>query len=53
MRAVDVPVADDPPPAEPVGPAAPRQRDPNSLWWLIAAATILAASLTMLLVYAP
>ena len=53
MRAVDVPVAEDPPPPGPPEPSAPRQRDPNSLWWLIAAATILAASLTMLLVYAP
>lgn len=53
LRAVDVPVADDPPPEEAPAPGPPRTRDPNSLWWLIAAATILAASLTMLLVYAP
>ncbi|GAB2655050.1 FHA domain-containing protein [Arenimonas aestuarii] len=53
MRAVDVPVARDPLPPDPAEPGAPRQRDPNSLWWLIAAATILAAALTMLLVYAP
>lgn len=51
LRAVDVPVAEDPPPAARGG--SPRARDPGSLWWLIAAATILAAALTMLLVYAP
>ena len=53
MRAVDVPVAEDPAPARHDEPGQPRARDPNSLWWLIAAATILAAALTMLLVYAP
>lgn len=53
MRAVDVPVAQDPPPARQDPGDAPRARDPGSLWWLIAAATILAAALTMLLVYAP
>ena len=51
LRAVDVPVAEDPP--APDRGEAPRARDPGSLWWLIAAATILAAALTMLLVYAP
>ncbi|HEX5693774.1 MAG TPA: FHA domain-containing protein [Arenimonas sp.] len=53
MRAVDVPVADDPPALAAPEPGQPRARDPGSLWWLIAAATILAAALTMLLVYAP
>ena len=35
------------------GPALPPARDPAALWWLIAAATVLAAALTALLVYAP
>jgi len=53
MKAVRVPVAKDPAPAAPESqPTAPR-RDPGALWWLIAAATVLAAALTALLVYAP
>lgn len=53
MQAVRVPVARDPSPA--MQPAAPVQpaRDPGALWWLIAAAAVLAAALTALLVYAP
>lgn len=54
--AVRVPIARDPVPAD-AGPAgeAPRGggRDPGALWWLIAAATVLAAAMTALLVYAP
>ncbi|HEU0153593.1 MAG TPA: FHA domain-containing protein [Arenimonas sp.] len=53
MKAVRVPVARDPAPAAvPVAPELPR-KDPGALWWLIAAATVLAAALTALLVYAP
>ena len=52
MKAVRVPVAADPPPAE-AGTGKPRRRDPGALWWLIAAAAVLAAALTALLVYAP
>ncbi len=53
MKAVRVPVAKDPPPAaDPMAPDLP-QKDPGALWWLIAAATVLAAALTALLVYAP
>lgn len=53
MKAVRVPVARDPAPAAPVAPAEPVRKDPGALWWLIAAATVLAAALTALLVYAP
>lgn len=55
MKAVRVPVAADPAPAPQPAPAprGPAPRDPGSLWWLIAAATVLAAALTALLVYAP
>ena len=53
MKAVNVAVANDPSPAsEPPAPA-PAARDPGALWWLIAAAMVLAAALTALLVYAP
>ncbi|KAA2285994.1 FHA domain-containing protein [Arenimonas fontis] len=56
VPAVRVPVARDPVPGEPSG-EAPKEagggRDPGALWWLIAAATVLAAALTALLVYAP
>ncbi len=53
--AVRVPIARDPVPAEAPAPeAGPRNaRDPGALWWLIAAATVLAAAMTALLVYAP
>jgi len=58
VPAVRVPLARDagaggsrPAPAGKDGPQ--RGRDPGSLWWLIAAATVLAAALTALLVYAP
>lgn len=53
MKAVRVPVAEDPPPAPQPAGAKPARRDPGALWWLIAAATVLAAALTALLVYAP
>lgn len=53
LAAVNVPVARDPVPGpEPAAPAPPA-RDPGALWWLIAAATVLAAAMTALLVYAP
>jgi len=53
MKAVRVPVANDPAPGpEPAAAPVPR-KDPGALWWLIAAATVLAAALTALLVYAP
>jgi hypothetical protein len=50
-----VPVARDPEPRSPDSPAPGTggDRDPGSLWWLIAAATVLAAALTALLIYAP
>lgn len=53
--AVRVPIARDPVPADAGAPGeAPRSgRDPGALWWLIAAATVLAAAMTALLVYAP
>ena len=53
MKAVRVPVARDPAPAAEPAAAEPPQKDPGALWWLIAAATVLAAALTALLVYAP
>ena len=53
IKAVRVPVAADPAPGDGPGPALPPARDPAALWWLIAAATVLAAALTALLVYAP
>jgi pSer/pThr/pTyr-binding forkhead associated (FHA) protein len=53
MKAVRVPVANDPAP-EPAEVAPPAsRRDPVALWWLIAAATVLAAAMTALLYYAP
>lgn len=51
LQKVRVPVAADPGPAEPARQEP--ERDPASLWWLIAAAAVLAASLTALVVYAP
>jgi hypothetical protein len=51
IKAVKVPVAADAAPARSDAPES--RRDPASLWWLIAAATVLAAALTALLVYAP
>jgi len=53
MKAVRVPVANDPAPAAPEAPPPAPRRDPGALWWLIAAATVLAAALTALLVYSP
>jgi hypothetical protein len=53
MKAVKVPVAADPVPGRAPAPATEQRRDPVGLWWLIAAATVLAAALTALLVYAP
>jgi hypothetical protein len=53
LKAVKVPVAagaaqDGPEPAQ-KAPSA----DPGALWWLIAAAAVLAAAMTALLVYSP
>ena len=53
MKAVRVPVARDPVPAPEPAAIEPPRKDPGALWWLIAAATVLAAALTALLVYAP
>lgn len=55
IKAVKVPVAADPVPAPLPETAVPRgpARDPGALWWLIAAAAVLAAAMTALLVYAP
>lgn len=55
INAVRVAVAADPPPAEydPEPEPAPSGVDPGALWWLIAAAAVLAAALTALLVYSP
>lgn len=53
MKAVRVPVARDPVPAPEPAAVEPARKDPGALWWLIAAATVLAAALTALLVYAP
>lgn len=53
MKAVRVPVANDPAPAQPQLSPSATKRDPVALWWLIAAATVLAAAMTALLVYAP
>lgn len=53
MKAVNVAVANDPAPAPETPGPAPATRDPGALWWLIAAAMVLAAALTALLVYAP
>jgi hypothetical protein len=52
LKAVRVPVAPDASSPAPSAPA-PVRRDPNSLWWLICAALVLAATLTWLLLYAP
>jgi pSer/pThr/pTyr-binding forkhead associated (FHA) protein len=56
MKAVNVPVSrtQEAGPVPERAPAEPvRGRDPVALWWLIAAATVLAAALTALLVYVP
>ena len=53
IKAVKVPVAA----AQPQDEADPARRpspvDPGALWWLIAAAAVLAAAMTALLVYSP
>jgi pSer/pThr/pTyr-binding forkhead associated (FHA) protein len=53
MKAVRVPVAGNAGDAR--EPAEPPQQpvDPGALWWLIAAAAVLAAAMTALLVYSP
>ena len=38
---------------EPAAPDAPPSVDPGALWWLIAAAAVLAAAMTALIVYSP
>ena len=48
LNAVKVPVAADPAPGAP--PSAPERSDSAALWWLIAAASVLAAALTLLFV---
>lgn len=53
LGAVRVPLAQDPAPAPYLPASPPAVRDPGALWWLIAAATVLAAAMTALLVYAP
>lgn len=53
LSAVRVPVANDPAPASHAPGLPTPVRDPGALWWLIAAATVLAAAMTALLVYAP
>lgn len=55
MNAVRVPAAPDAEPRAGEGPrrSKPAGRDPSALWWLIAAATVLGAAITALLVYAP
>ncbi|MBP6596564.1 MAG: FHA domain-containing protein [Arenimonas sp.] len=53
LSAVRVPVANDPAPASHTPGLPAPARDPGALWWLIAAATVLAAAMTALLVYAP
>ncbi|KFN44458.1 FHA domain-containing protein [Arenimonas oryziterrae] len=58
IQAVKVPIAADRPSSiPPTGPEAEpppgTQVDPGALWWLIAAAAVLAAALTALLVYSP
>jgi pSer/pThr/pTyr-binding forkhead associated (FHA) protein len=53
MKAVRIPVANSP--GEQREPMEPPQQpvDPGALWWLIAAAAVLAAAMTALLVYSP
>jgi pSer/pThr/pTyr-binding forkhead associated (FHA) protein len=53
IPAVQVPPAKDPTPGPMPSGAPTPARDPGSLWWLIAAAAVLAAAMTALLVYAP
>jgi hypothetical protein len=48
LKAVKVPVAADPAPGAP--PSVPERSDSAALWWLIAAASVLAAALTLLFV---
>ena len=51
MKAVKAPAA--PEPAPRYEPEPSPSSDPGALWWLIAAAAVLAAALTALLVYSP
>jgi pSer/pThr/pTyr-binding forkhead associated (FHA) protein len=53
MKAVRIPVSNSP--GEQREPMEPPQQpvDPGALWWLIAAAAVLAAAMTALLVYSP
>jgi hypothetical protein len=53
MKSVNFPVASDAPANRPGDVPPSGGRDPVGLWWLIASASVLAAALTALLVYAP
>jgi len=55
MKAVRVPQSEQPASGDPREPmeAPPQPVDPGALWWLIAAAAVLAAAMTALLVYSP
>ena len=53
MKAVRVPTASVSALSERDNPEPSPQADPGALWWLIAAAAVLAAAMTALLVYSP
>ena len=53
LKAVKVPVANSPGGVESEPGQKPASVDPGALWWLIAAAAVLAAAMTALLVYSP
>lgn len=53
MKAVRVPTAPVSDSSERDNPEPSSQADPGALWWLIAAAAVLAAAMTALLVYSP
>jgi len=53
MKSVKVPGPYTPAPGADDPPEAPSPADPGALWWLIAAAAVLAAAMTALLVYSP
>ena len=53
LKAVKVPVANSPGSVESEPGQKPASVDPGALWWLIAAAAVLAAAMTALLVYSP